>query len=1033
MSQRSYTPDEPAEGEEDDELIPSADSNETLDGDRSETRPANTSSNEAEQSFVGKIRDNVSSVLSRMIRTAKDRIVASTRLRDREDDHSDTQPAKRRRLQETDEGGKPFPVPGSRVDRSCQTNQSDTVPPAPADRYSRTNRNVVAGSISVTSVFARTTLSFRSYGESSVFRPPVSHHKLKTEPGGKRQREEIDEDEEEQEEEEEQAINSRPKVSIEPFDPYKFLAQNDKTPIDPKRRLTGFLGNRCYQRRQQQLRRGVVGKYFFASHHKSTKNLDSASSSESSASSQRSYFSRAAYRAASGQRIPPEYGGSSFYNGFTCYGGASSVNTLGTRYTDSRSNQYNSVLVRKPKSDSSSISSASSSNITTTSAQETSTTKQRLMDIWQEYEVTKRRVEGPYARSNVGSELNQMVSRVRPYAGTSCIPQMLQILREQKLTSVANVRKATESHPPTTPLIDVRPLTSVQPIAQRERIAASVRKPLTEATKTSTAGTDPVPEAEVCADSVPTEKKMIDQPAAALQRNKSPSEPWEDYVPKCDASESSRSPSPVENDLDDVEVSLLSDEYEDEQQEEPPFHKTLTSSPIATAVQDEPDPLFIFADPIVMNAGSDRGAERCSVPVQFLFDEPELLQQPQTIRSFRELMAESASKWICDVCMIRNEPHQLACVACESAKPSNQAKEPASQPQLPPSPIGTPSSSSSFAAIVSVQSARWECDACCVRNEPSAVVCVCCGTAKSNGGAGGAAAAPVQEPEQPQKANNMTTMPATNPTADSPFSNMPNLKDTFKSLLERQDADDTFKRAYDLCQTPDAFEQRSSGCEQPQPFGSVPNTISQGGTSIDLSPPNNRFGTGSSAFNGVHSFGVEPAGIAANPFQTAATVSQPFFATAATRSNETELQLPSSPPKPFTFTGLKSSGDATMQSSSKQPLFGGSMFGAGNIQTNANNANNNNDGWLSWEKSDATAADNNPFGLFAQSAPLGGFLTDNTSTSIAPQSAKPVFQFSGVPQSTPSSVQYPPSPTQTRLVARRLKHRGVRRLQSRPT
>lgn len=1092
MSHRDDNPDEPAEGEEKEELVQLEcdKSQEPLEDDETnsaENELANTSDNESEQSFVGKIRYNVSSVLSRMIRTAKDRFVASTRLRDCEYDRSEIQPAKRRRLQEADERDKGFPegsqssvgrqhpLSGSRVDRSSQTNPSDTA--LATSKHSRTNHNALPGSSSVSSLFMRGPLTVQRYGESSVFRPAVSLRQQPTERGGKRQREENDEDVEEEmqekREEVEHPVNTRP---YEPFDPFKFLAQHDKMPIDPKRRLSGFLGNRCHQRRQQQLRRGVLGQYFFASHHKPTKNLDTASSSEADLSSHRPSFSRAAYRAAAyraavnGQRIPPEYGGSIFYNGLTCYGGASAANTLGTHYTATRStvDQNNTVLVHKSLlSEGSKVSggsNASINNVNVASAHEPvtpvlSTTMQRMMNIWQEYDSAKkgtRKVEETPTSACVRQELNRLVSRARPYAGNSCIPEMLHILREQLLASVENARSGPENHPPILPLINVRPLYANEPIERRDEPASSDRNITTASANISMDVEDPVlkkvknEELEKLRDVLPTEKSIV-QPATIVQQQQQqkkkqlPSETREDNVPKRDVKERSQSPPAVKDKLLDVEVSVLSDEDTDEQDQVAPLQKTNTSSPITSTVQME-EVQFTFAEPILMNARGEQGRDNGSVSVQLSiqFDEPELLQEEQrTIRSFHELMAESASKWICDVCMVRNEPHLLACVACESVKPSNKKQQ--NVRQQPPPPISTSSSSNSFAAIMSAQSLRWECDSCCVRNEPSAAVCICCGMAKSNAGAVGA---PEKESEQPKKANDeaaksttptkypstdspFSHMPTKNPTTDSPFSNMPDLKDTFKSLLERQNTGAMWKGVYDSCQTPDANEQSSSSCEQPPPFGSFPNTISQSGsssTSNKPSQPNDRFGAGS-AFNGVHTFRSDPDGNTSNPFHSAATISPPLYATATTRREGTEL--PGAPPKPFMFTGFqapaKSHGDAPLQNR-EHPFHGESIFSAGNRQTNAND-NNAGISVLSWEKSDTTIADSNPFsGLFAQSAPPGGLSNENTFSSTALQSSKPVFQFGGVPQQTPASVQFPKS--QTKLVARRLKHRGIRRLQS---
>ncbi|XP_052902755.1 nuclear pore complex protein Nup153 [Anopheles moucheti] len=116
-------------------------------------------------------------------------------------------------------------------------------------------------------------------------------------------------------------------------------------------------------------------------------------------------------------------------------------------------------------------------------------------------------------------------------------------------------------------------------------------------------------------------------------------------------------------------------------------------------------------------------------------ESPKPLEVPDApkVRSFQDLMAESATKWACDVCMIRNEPNQQKCIACESPKPATQPVK-NKEAFLPAgTSITNTATSGSFAAIVNTQSSRWECEACSVRNDPTATVCVCCATEKPCG------------------------------------------------------------------------------------------------------------------------------------------------------------------------------------------------------------------------------------------------------------------------------------------------------------
>ncbi|XP_050076007.1 uncharacterized protein LOC126563406 [Anopheles maculipalpis] len=868
MSHRGNISGEPTENEEEEEVteLGRENSNKPLKDEVPDQGPAvnesANSNNESGQSLVGKLRNNVSTALAKMIQTARKTFVSSARLHDCGNDRAEIQPAKRPRLQQTDdEGDQEFtrgsqsiivchhPLPDNRVDRETQTIQSDTA--LLSSNYSHANR-------------ARYPVPFQGYGESNVFRTPVSNRKQPAERARKRQREEDDENVEEaveeKEEEREDPHNARQRLGA-----LKFGVERSKLPYDQRQRLTDFLGNRCYQQNQQQLHRGLFGNYFFYSHHKPTKNLDSASSSETNSSFPRPSFSRSA---ASGQRITPEYGGSMFYKGCTRYGGASAVNRLYTYSTQTRS-QNNDVLIRKPDSLSHSSnrkndSSKSNAHVASDHVNpvEMTNTAQRIMKILQDFDQCKK------STKKVKEQIDP-ASCAWEFAGNSRIPRMFQILHEQNLDSVRKAR--SDNYPPTLPLMNVRPLYAHQPIDRREESASSDRSLATEATNKDTNVGNPVLEEEEkeVRDKETTnkdtnvgspvleeeEKDVRDKEATNKDTNVgnpvleeeekevrdkettnkdtnvgspvleeeekevrdkettnkdtnvgSPvlEEEEKDVRDKEATNKDTNVGNPVleeeEKDVRDKEVralelSVLTDEdTDDQQQQDPPMQKIVTSSPIRTNVHIEEVPLFTFSEPILLDPLNEQGTDSIdTVPLQLSikFDEPELLQpeEPRTnIRSFQELMAESASKWICDVCMVRNEPHQLACVACESANPSKKQQQP------PPLPIST-SSSSSFAAIVSAQSSRWECDACCIRNKPSAVVCVCCGMAKSNGGTGGA---PVT-----------ATTPSKNPTTVSPFSSMPG------TLAHR-------KKMSGLRKTSNAKRQGSSG--QQHARGSVRNT-----------------------------------------------------------------------------------------------------------------------------------------------------------------------------------------------------------------
>uniref|UniRef100_A0A182SUU8 Uncharacterized protein n=1 Tax=Anopheles maculatus TaxID=74869 RepID=A0A182SUU8_9DIPT len=108
-----------------------------------------------------------------------------------------------------------------------------------------------------------------------------------------------------------------------------FRTLSAPSPSNVNRRLSGFLGNSVYRKRMQQLRSGYTHKTLFGSSQlKSTNSV-----SDTDASSRRPSFNSSAAKISKSLStgwIPPEFGGSSFYEGLTRFGGASSARTLAT-------------------------------------------------------------------------------------------------------------------------------------------------------------------------------------------------------------------------------------------------------------------------------------------------------------------------------------------------------------------------------------------------------------------------------------------------------------------------------------------------------------------------------------------------------------------------------------------------------------------------------------------------------------------------------------------------------------------------------
>ncbi|XP_052900470.1 uncharacterized protein LOC128306875 [Anopheles moucheti] len=229
-------------------------------------------------SFIVNIFNNVVGTFSKLIRNTAHFFWSTNEQQTNEHDGS-TMPAKRRRLNE--DADEPSSASSVLIDQACQTDESFVN----------------------TASFDLDELP-EQQDETDEEHPQETHH-----------------------------ANEQPTMTEEDFydgeifDPFKYLEQHDRTPVDPARRVTTFMGNRCYRQRQEQMRRGKIGQLFFASHQKPTKNLDT-SRNVSDAFSQRPSCIRAACSGLYNKPIPSQHEGSIFYPGFTQYGGASSASTL---------------------------------------------------------------------------------------------------------------------------------------------------------------------------------------------------------------------------------------------------------------------------------------------------------------------------------------------------------------------------------------------------------------------------------------------------------------------------------------------------------------------------------------------------------------------------------------------------------------------------------------------------------------------------------------------------------------------------------
>ncbi|XP_039763798.1 nuclear pore complex protein Nup153 isoform X2 [Pararge aegeria] len=90
--------------------------------------------------------------------------------------------------------------------------------------------------------------------------------------------------------------------------------------------------------------------------------------------------------------------------------------------------------------------------------------------------------------------------------------------------------------------------------------------------------------------------------------------------------------------------------------------------------------------------------------------------------------ADIASDWKCEVCLIKNKSIADKCVACDATKPTPKQSDP--KDKSPKSKISKPpaSNDSSFKKIINLQSDKWECSNCLVRNDKDRSKCLCCDT-----------------------------------------------------------------------------------------------------------------------------------------------------------------------------------------------------------------------------------------------------------------------------------------------------------------
>uniref|UniRef100_A0A182HIU0 Nuclear pore complex protein Nup153 n=1 Tax=Anopheles arabiensis TaxID=7173 RepID=A0A182HIU0_ANOAR len=875
-----------------------------------------------------------------------------------------------------------------------------------------------------------------------------------------------------------------------PFAAYKF----GQGLADASGRMTSFLGNAHYRQRMESLQRGAVPKAFFSSHDEPAKSLYS-SGSESSVSSRWPSFNQTLFGSVSSLssgRIPPEYGGSPFYDGLTRYGGASAARTLATNVMVQRSAQpSNSTLVVRQDAASGS-GRRREAGPEPPKAPEISSTSQRMRHILDTFSTNKKNgqpvPEQFLSNSSLRRELDELIGRTKqtnriayPYPDVHSprIPEMLQIMREQKSASILNEPVEYVPRPPAVPLMEysVPLLPADRPASPSERRSlATETRPSVEASKA------PEEPKQQLAPPLPNPEHLrglsrvrwnplSSQPVTAEGKRKAvngnETTPTHNEQEQLVGAEDERETEQQEQCKEAEEKHGESEEEEEDgdetdlmEQENEGKELCRSSTPIEGVQQ------FTFASPIAL--GEPMELEFSPSPtITFTFASPArcLEQHLETkARSFQELMAESAGKWVCDMCMIRNEPDQQKCMACESAKPAKKPAQQQQQQQQQPS-TSTTQPVRSFQELMAESAGKWElmaesagkwvCDMCMIRNEPEQQKCMACESAK-----------PAKKPEEqqqqpPAKKSSQDSEPHTSIewkrmlAADSPFSKVPELKDGFQSIVEKMKASTW---VCDTCTAQNPIEHgRCLCCEQDRPGGGgagsapgkaseaavlvpkftfgmpsfTPNTAANS-TTIDTqkemkaadpitSTPSRTGGFLFGAFNGVDrgtSNSVAPAPAPA-PAPATAPVPAGLFSFGAPANSAHPCppaaavvpEASSSKPS-FSFTNT-----STTVTSAAQPF----VFGASPKVPSA----------VSFQPSVNSGSSMAPQQQFAASV-TGDSNAAPTSLfglpSSTPAESNPVFQFGGKPQPNPSAQI---SAGQSHQIARRKMIRASRRLQPR--
>ncbi|KAE8625397.1 hypothetical protein XENTR_v10006259 [Xenopus tropicalis] len=178
--------------------------------------------------------------------------------------------------------------------------------------------------------------------------------------------------------------------------------------------------------------------------------------------------------------------------------------------------------------------------------------------------------------------------------------------------------------------------------------------------------------------------------------------------------------------------------------------------------------------------------------------------------SLAAVFGKKPGQWDCDACYVRNEPSANKCVSCQNTKPLSKAVAQAASFSFAP---GADNSQKNFGAQFAKKEGQWDCNSCLVRNEASASNCVACQSAN------------------PQATNKDAVPPAQTPSGFKfgPYAEFGKTQPSLSAMFSRKEGqwecstclviNDASKENCAACQTAKPGSSASQSKEVPFTFG----------------------------------------------------------------------------------------------------------------------------------------------------------------------------------------------------------------------